>query len=127
MQDVGQLLLEMGYLGVRQGRIADALVLLRGAVGLRPEDPTAPMFMGMAHFAEGRYVEAERTYREALELHGDDDLIRTFLGESLIAQRRWTEAEQVLETVVGNNEEPDAVAFAGELLTQLRHGLFQRV
>jgi Flp pilus assembly protein TadD len=125
LPNVPRLLMELGYLGIRKGRVAEAQVLLKGAQALRPADPTPAMFLGMAHFASGRYSEAERTYRQILEKH-DDDLTRSFLGESLIAQKRWAEAEEALQAVVERNREPTAVTFASELLTQLKRGLFQR-
>jgi len=124
-QDVPRLLLELGYWGLRRGRIAEAQVLLKGAQALLPTEPGPAMFLGMAHFAAGRYPEAERTYRQSLERH-DDDLTRSFLGESLIAQKRWAEAEETLRAVVAHNRQPAAVTFASELLTQLKRGLFQR-
>ena len=125
MTDVPRLLLELGYWGVRRGRIAEAQVLLKGAQALLPDEPGPAMLLGMAHFAAGRYPEAERTYRQILERH-DDDLTRSFLGESLIAQKRWAEAKEALRAVVEGKRHPEAVRFASELLAQLERGLFQR-
>ena len=120
-----RLLLEMGYWGLQRGAVADAEVLLRGAQALRPQDPTAGMFLGLVYFSSRRYAEAETSYRRILDKH-EDDLTRAFLGEALIAQKRWDEAKQELETVVRQDLNPTAVTFARELLDTLSKGIFQR-
>lgn len=124
--DAPRLLLELGYWCVQQGQPKDAETLLRGARILRPGNPTAAMFLGMAQFAAGRPAEAEQAYREILETH-DDDLTRAFLAESLLAQKRWAEARKLLEDVAAAKRHPAAVRFAGELLAGLKSGVFQRV
>jgi Flp pilus assembly protein TadD len=122
--EVPRLLLELGYWSLRQGRVADARVLLRGAEAMRPEDPAPAMFLGMTLFAEGRYADAEGSYRALLDVHADDDLTRCFLAEALVAQRRWAEAKALLEAVGAANRNPAAVAFARTLAEQIDRGLF---
>jgi Flp pilus assembly protein TadD len=119
------LLLELGYWCVQQGQPADAETLLQGVRTLRPQNPTAAMFLGMARFAAGRPTEAEKVYRDVLEKQ-DDDLTRAFLAESLLAQKRWNEARSLLEEIVSANRHPEAVRFASELLEGLKSGVFQR-
>jgi Flp pilus assembly protein TadD len=123
--DIPRLLIELGYWSLRQGRLEESRVLLRGVAALRPQDPAPAMFLGMAHFAEGRYDEAERAYRAVLDRHADDDLTRSFLAESLLAQKRWGEAKALLQAVVEANRHEAAVAFARTLGEQLERGLFQ--
>ena len=120
-----RLLLELGYWCVQQGQSGDAEVLLKGVLSLRPADPTATMFLGMARFASGRPAEAQRAYEEILASR-DDDLTRAFLAEALLAQKRWNEARALLDQVVTANRHPAAVRFAGELLEGLSKGIFQR-
>jgi len=124
-EEAPRLLLELGYWCVQQGQPADGEKLLQGARVLRPENPTAAMFLGMARFAAGRPAEAERAYREILEAR-DDDLTRAFLAEALLAQKRWNDARSLLEEIVAANRHPAAVRFAGELLEGLKSGVFQR-
>ena len=124
-EEAPRLLLELGYWCVQQGQPADAETLLEGARALRPENPTAAMFLGMARFAAGRPAEAEKAYREILETR-DDDLTRAFLAESLLAQKRWNEARSLLEEIVAADRHPAAVRFAEELLGGLKSGVFQR-
>ncbi len=124
-EEAPRLLLELGYWCVQQGQAADAETLLEGARALRPENPTAAMFLGMARFAAGRPAEAEKAYREILDAR-DDDLTRAFLAESLLAQKRWNEARSLLEEIVAADRHPAAVRFAGELLGGLKSGVFQR-
>jgi Flp pilus assembly protein TadD len=124
--DVPRLLLETGYWSLKAGSLAQARTLLQGAEALRPQDPTPKMFLGMVSFAERRFADAERAYRGVLDGHADHDLTRAFLGEALIAQKRWPDAQAVLESVVEANRHEAAVAFASELLGQLKSGLFQR-
>jgi uncharacterized protein HemY len=123
---LARLLLELGYLCLREGRFAEAETLLRGAGALRPREVAPGLCLGMVRFAQGGYAEAEQRYREVLAEHPDDDLVRAFLGEALIAQRRWVDARQTLEPVARAGRHPAAAAFAGELLGQLDRGLFQR-
>lgn len=120
-----RLLLEMGYWGLKRGSLSDAQRLLKGAQALRPQDPTAGLFEGMAHFAAGEYALAEKTYRRVLGAC-DDDLTRTFLAEALIAQRRWRDAQALLAEVLKGSRDKPAVAFARELLNGLAHGVLQR-
>jgi Flp pilus assembly protein TadD len=124
-EEAPRLLLELGYWCVQQGQAADAETLLEGARALRPDNPTAAMFLGMARFAAGRPAEAEKAYREILDAR-DDDLTRAFLAESLLAQKRWNEARSLLEEIVAADQHPAAVRFAGELLGGLKSGVFQR-
>jgi Flp pilus assembly protein TadD len=124
-EEAPRLLLELGYWCVQQGQAADAETLLEGARALRPENPTAAMFLGMARFAAGRPAEAEKAYREILDAQ-DDDLTRAFLAESLLAQKRWNEARSLLDEIVAADRHPAAVRFAGELLGGLKSGVFQR-
>jgi Flp pilus assembly protein TadD len=123
--EVPRLLLELGYWSLRQGRVADARVLLRGAEAMRPGDPAPAMFLGMTLFAEGRYADAESSYRALLERHPDDDLTRCFLAEALVAQNRPGEAKSLLQAVVGAQRQEAAVAFARTLGEQVERGLFQ--
>ena len=123
--EMPRLLIELGYWSLRQGRMEEARVLLRGASVLRPQDPAPAMFLGMTLFAEGRYDEAERTYRAVLDRHADDDLTRSFLAESLVAQKRWSEAKALLQAVVDANRHQAAVVFARTLGEQVERGLFE--
>ena len=125
-EGLARLLLELGYQCLRGGRFAEAETLLRGARALRPREAAPGLCLGMVSFARGGYAEAEQQYREVLAGHPDDELVRAFLGEAQIAQRRWADARQTLEPVVRAGRHPAAAAFAGELLGQLDHGVFQR-
>ncbi|MEW6365669.1 MAG: tetratricopeptide repeat protein [Acidobacteriota bacterium] len=121
-----QIILELGYMSMRTGFLKEARSFLDAAQALRPNDPTPGLFLGMWHFAQGQYGDAERGYRQVLQQHEDHDLTRAYLAEALIAQKRWSEAETALNSVVQGNRDPSAVAFAKELLSGLRSGLFQR-
>jgi Flp pilus assembly protein TadD len=123
--EIPRLLIELGYWSLRQGRMEESRVLLRGASALHPQDPAPSMFLGMTFFAEGRYDEAERTYRAVLDRHSDDDLTRSFLAESLVAQKRWAEAKALLQAVVDANRHQAAVVFARTLGEQVERGLFE--
>jgi predicted Zn-dependent protease len=123
---LARLLLELGYLSLKRGRLPDAEAMLRGARALRPAEPAPGMFLGMVRFADAAYGEAERQYREVLEGHPEDDLTRAFLGEAQVAQRRWAEARETLESVVRAGRHPAATAFAGQLLGELDRGTFQQ-
>lgn len=123
---LARLLLELGYLCLQKGRLAESEVLLRGCRELRPRETAPGLVLGMLRFAQGVYGEAERQYREVLASHPDDDLTRAFLGEAQLAQRRWAEARETLEPVVRGGRHPAATAFAAQLLGQLDRGLFQR-
>lgn len=125
-EQLPRICLEMGYLSMKMGSMPQAQTFLEAAQALRPEDPTPPMFMGMWHFAQGRYSDAERSYRQVLEQHETHDLTRAFLAEALIAQRRWAEAESILSSIVKESHDAAAIAFANELLSGLKLGVFSR-
>ena len=59
----------LGWVRLRQGRIAQAVDLLQRAAELAPLDPTINGHLGDAYWAAGRKIEARYQWQRALTLH----------------------------------------------------------
>jgi Flp pilus assembly protein TadD len=75
-----------------QGRFAEAEVLARESLRLRPDNADVLNELGVAVWRQGRHAEAEEIYRKACHLKPDDFRILNNLGLALYNQRRIDEA-----------------------------------
>jgi Flp pilus assembly protein TadD len=62
------------------GRFDDAIVFLKAANKVKPEDREVVVHLGNAHFDAEKYEEAEKWYTAALAKKADDVNVRTDLG-----------------------------------------------
>ena len=69
----GAFLDSLGWIILKQGRVARAIDQLQQAAELTPEDPTVNYHLGVAYWQAGRRVEAENQWRRALILNPDPD------------------------------------------------------
>ena len=63
----------LGWVMLRQGETADAVVILERAAELEPEDATINAHLGDAYWAAGRKLEAQYQWRRALTLNPTPD------------------------------------------------------
>jgi tetratricopeptide (TPR) repeat protein len=85
----------LGYTFADQSvRLDEALVLIKKAIELQPEDPFILDSLGWVHYRLGNYGLAVRNLRMAFELRSDPE-IAAHLGEVLWAQGYFEEARDV--------------------------------
>jgi tetratricopeptide (TPR) repeat protein len=83
-----------------QGRLEEAVVLLRRAVQLAPVDATTLTNLGVALGMQGRHEEAIASLQSALELNPADARAHNNLGEALRRQGRLEEASAALRQAI---------------------------
>lgn len=77
----------------RQGRLEEACVLYRRALGLRPDLADAALFLGLAELGLARFAQAEAAFARAALLAPHDPEARHGLGAARLALGRPVEAE----------------------------------
>jgi tetratricopeptide (TPR) repeat protein len=85
----------LGYtLADESVRLDEALVLIKKAVKLRPEDPFILDSLGWVHYRLGNYALAVDNLRKALDIRFDPE-IAAHLGEVLWTQGRVDDAREM--------------------------------
>jgi len=86
----------LGYMWAEQGENLDqALVLVRQAVTLDPDNGAYADSLGWTHFQLGQYEEAQDHLERAVELVGDDAIVFEHLGDLYEALGRLDEAREL--------------------------------
>jgi tetratricopeptide (TPR) repeat protein len=112
-------LFELGQTLRKQKMFAEAEVLLREAIRLKPGLVQAHLQLGWVLQSQGKPSEAEAAFREVVRLKPDQASGHIGLGRTLLNQKKFAEAEQALRE--GLPLEPTHTA-AKELLEQALAG-----
>jgi tetratricopeptide (TPR) repeat protein len=80
-----------------EGRLDEAVDLLRGFTSSLPGDVEGHLALGNLLFESGRYQEASEAFRTARDLAPDIALVHRRLGEALVAAKRADESLEALE------------------------------
>lgn len=79
-----------------KGDAKGAMIEIKSALQLAPNDPAVRYLLGQAHYTSGDYVSAEKELQKAIELGRDADEARLLLARALIAMNR---PERVIEHI----------------------------
>ncbi|NQT91284.1 MAG: tetratricopeptide repeat protein, partial [Lentisphaerae bacterium] len=93
-----------GVQRINEGKAAEALGFLDRALGLRPEDPEALYYAGLAHMTLQRYEDAETMFLNAVK-QGTFPDVHLELGRLYYRLSRWEGAKEHLSTFA--RESPD--------------------
>jgi len=110
---------ELALAMVEEGRLTDAIPLLKEVLQIGPRNVEARYCLGTVYLNQGRLEEAVAEYREALR-HGEKKEARCNLGATLYKLGRFTEAAQEFREILRRHPS-DPVAcndLGGTLLAQ---------
>jgi len=110
---------ELALAMVEEGRLTDAIPLLKEVLQIGPRNVEARYCLGTVYLNQGRLEEAVAEYREALR-HGEKKEARCNLGAALYKLGRFEEAATEFRVILGRNPK-DPVAYndlGGALLAQ---------
>ena len=79
---------------------AEAVVVLRRAAALEPENPALPILLGQALVDCGAGAEAVELLRRAVVLEPAAPLPRSLLGKALFLAGQWSEAERMFSALL---------------------------
>ncbi len=100
----------LGYSWIEQkANLAEAMMMIRKAVELRPNDGYIVDSLGWAHYRLGAYEEAVQHLELAVQLQPDDPVINDHLGDALWHVGRRIEARFQWRHALGLNPEPDQI------------------
>lgn len=108
----------LGVLGdayLKKGNKAEAILTLKRAVELRPDDAAYRFALGIAWLkAPPDLQEAEQSFRQCLKLRPDDAQGQLYLGYVLIKEKQYAEARELLEkSIQTGTGTPEAFYYLG--------------
>jgi tetratricopeptide (TPR) repeat protein len=89
-----------GSAALRQGRLAQALRLLKAAAQSSPELSETHRVLGMAYWADDQYDAAIEQFTLAVRLRSDDERARVALGRTMVAAGKLSAAEEVFKDAI---------------------------
>ena len=111
----------LGVIRFQQGRAAEAIDLIAGALKLNPQIPDAWINLGHVQAASGRYEEAAVSYQKALQLVPGHAAVLNALVAQLAALGRQSEAVEALDQLLAANPgDIEAHNNRGNLLRDLK-------
>ncbi len=81
----------------------EAMLALKRAVELRPDEPSYYFLAGVAWLRKPDLQEAEQAFRQFLKLRSDHAQGQMYLGYALLKQKKYAEAREWLEKSVGKD------------------------
>lgn len=111
-----RLLTEIGFLAAGRGYPTEAMTIFTGLEAVRPGHEQAPIGIAVTHLNAGRAEEAVRHLRAASAAHPESDNLRAFFGLALKLAGRTRESEQVLQQLLQDGTDEQAVRMAKALL-----------
>jgi len=109
-----------GIQKINEGEMKDAIVLLRKALSLSPENPEAAYYAGIAYSRDGDYIEAERMFLQALQM--DETYANAYieLGRIYYVTSRCDDLETLLSKLTDISEETELKVEASRLVDGCR-------
>jgi tetratricopeptide (TPR) repeat protein len=117
--DLLQILTEIGYMAAGCGWSRQAEAIFTGVITVRPESEFPWISYAIAKISMGQLSEAfEILTKRALILNPRNDLAKAFLGLILRRVGSYKISEHFLNQVVDENQTPEAVQLAKEILNR---------
>lgn len=111
----------LGVIRFQQGKSAEAIDLINGALSLNPQIPAAWINLGHAQSASGRTEEAVASYRMALQLAPGNAMVLNALAAQLLRLGRQAEVVDALDHLLAASpEDIEARNNRGNLLRELK-------
>jgi hypothetical protein len=121
--DLLQILMETGYVAAGCGWKRHVETIFAGIVAVRPESELPWIGFAIAQIAMGQFSEAFETLtKRALVLNPKNDLAKAFLGLILSRIGSHKLSEHLLSQVIDENQTPEAVQLAKEILNKQDEG-----
>ena len=92
---------QLGAQQLKLGQVDDAIVSLRTALKLDPNDVTARQDLGIALLNKKEFIEAEKELREVVSKNAKSATAHMYLGLTLMSLKKNDEAETELAVAVG--------------------------
>jgi len=115
-----ELYIAEGIQKINQGRTEDAVVLLKKALKLSPENPEAVYYAGIAYSRNGNYKEAESLFLQTLQLDETSANAYFELGRIYYATSRCDELEYLFSEFIDRSEDKTFKGKAAELVDGCR-------
>jgi tetratricopeptide (TPR) repeat protein len=114
-----QILTEIGYVAAGCGLSRQAESIFTGIIAVRPNSEFSWISYAIAKISMGHLSEAfEMLTKRALVLNPKNDLAKAFLGLILSRVGSHKISEQFLNQVIDENQTPEAVQLAKEILNK---------
>lgn len=114
-----QLLTDVGYVAIGSGKKAAAECIFRGILAARPENVYVYIASAFMHMAFGEYAEALKLLvKDALRIDPEHAMAWAFYGFLLHQVGQRGQARNVLERIVVEDRDEDAVALARKIIEE---------
>lgn len=101
------LLIEAGFIAVKQQDEPSAVKLFHAAQVLNPESPASQVGLGYIALNKLELQEAEKIFNEVLEKAPDHHLARTFLGIAcLLSEEKRKKGEALIQKAIKETDDP---------------------
>lgn len=114
-----QLLLDIGYVATSLGKLRQAEEIFEGLIAARPESELPLVGYAFSKMTFGAYTEASKLLMErAMKLNPNSGFVQVFYGFLLHLTKRYAESKILLERVISEQQDPDMVNLAKEILKE---------
>jgi Flp pilus assembly protein TadD len=118
--DLVKLLMEIGFLAGRSGRLREAGLIFNGVAKARPNSAYPRIGLGYVAMACGQFAKATEILRSAPAGEREEsELCQGFLGMALQLDGQQHEAREILTQLQDEGKNEVAVLMAGNLLEKL--------
>jgi len=117
--EIVKLLMELGYLAEGQGLFKESRAIFEAVKSAR-EDSEYPLIgLAVCELNAGQYDIALKLLEEAENLNSENYLIKSFKGLTYKLMGENSKARKVLDDVISNTEEKEALNMAQALLKEI--------
>jgi len=116
------LMMEVGYILLGMRRFKEAQEVMEGIAVMAPDSDIPLVALGTVAFCQSKFRTAVKYYDKALKLNSDSSHAKAYRGEALFFMGQVGDAKTQLESVVHDDANGKAGAFAKSLLDAINKG-----
>lgn len=111
-----QLLMQLGYVACGQGKPSAARIIFKGVAAVRPNSELPLIGLAIATLHQGKLDEAmDILLKNAARINPKNQITKALLGMLLRMAQRFNQSNVLLQEVIEDGNDSEAVALAKEL------------